>query len=66
MKYASKTDYRNYFANIVDYVRMSYFLKQVRIDKGNFSRFMKGSEFDYLISWDKLDSLFEVVNKKIT
>lgn len=66
MKYASKSAYRAYFAEIVDYVKMAYFLRIVNIDKGNFSRFMKGADWDYLISQEKLDKLFTEIHEKIT
>jgi len=62
----SKTDYRSYFASVWDYVKMSYFLKQCHVNQPNFSRFMKGSEYDYLISWDKLENLYQEISKKIT
>jgi len=62
----SKTEYRSYFASVSDYVKMSYFLRKCNVNHSNFSRFMKGQEYDYLISWDKLDSLYLEVSKKFT
>jgi hypothetical protein len=64
--FESKAEYRSYFANVCIYLKMNYFLKQTRIDQGNFSRFMKGHEYEYLISWEKLQSLYEAIQMKIT
>lgn len=64
--FASKSDYRAYFAGVQIYVKMSYFLKLANINHSNFSRFMKGYPYDYLIPFDKLERLYQEVKLKIT
>lgn len=64
--FASKADYRNYFAGVSVYLKMVYFLKQVGINQANFSRFMKGKPYDYLINNEKLDDLYQAIRLKIT
>lgn len=61
----SKSDYRQYFANVKDWLKMNYFLKIANVDQPNFSRFMKGDQWDYLISKEKLERLYEVIQKKL-
>jgi hypothetical protein len=62
----SKAMYRAYFADVVLWLKMNYFLKRANVDQPNFSRFMKGEEYDYLISVEKLEALYKVVHEKIT
>lgn len=62
----SKSDYRIYFVEVKHYVKISYFLKIVKIDQANFSRFMKSEEYDYLFSVDRLELVHQEIAKKIT
>lgn len=62
----TKSDYRQYFNNIRVWVKMNYFLKQCNIDSSNFSRFLKGEPYDYLISIDRLECLSNLINQKLT
>lgn len=62
----SKAEYRAYFADVSVFLRMQYFLDKAGIHKSNFSRFMKDQMFDYLISLEKLDSLYQEIHAKIT
>jgi hypothetical protein len=62
----SKSMYRAYFADVVVWLKMNYFLKKANVDQPNFSRFMKSSAYDYLISVEKLEALKRVVQDKIT
>lgn len=62
----AKADYRQYFASVKMWLKMNYFLKQVNIDSSNFSRFLRSDEHDYLVSIDKLNKLYEEIQKKLT
>lgn len=64
--FASKSDYRAYFAGVSSYVKINYFLKKAGVNQPNFSRFMKGSPYDYLISLEKLEKVYQEVRMKIT
>lgn len=52
-----KYSYREYFANVSCFLKMNKFLKMVNIPSGTFSYFMKGPEYDMLISIEKLECL---------
>lgn len=52
-----KCSYREYFANVSQYLKMNKFLKMAKIPCGTFSYFMKGPEYDMLISVEKLEFL---------
>lgn len=64
--FASKSDYRIYFASVSKYVKMSYFLKKVGISSSAFSRFQKGKPYDHMISLNKLDDLYQEIKLKLT
>lgn len=59
----SKNDYRIFFANVKKYFKLTVFCKENNISLSNFSNFMKGSEYDFLISTSKLNALYESVIK---
>ena len=62
----SKSSYRSYFADVSVWLKMNYFLKRANVSQPNFSRVMKGSAYDYLVSLDKLKALYDVIHSKIT
>ena len=64
--FRSKSGYRTYFADVSVFLRMQYFLDRAGIHKSNFSRFMKDQTFDYLISIEKLDLLYQEIHAKVT
>lgn len=61
-----KSDYRQYFNDVKVWVKMNYFLQQCSIDSSNFSRFLKGEPYDYLISLDRLSHLYDLIQRKLT
>ena len=62
----SKSWYRTYFADVSVYLKMNYFLKRANVNQPNFSRFMKSSAYDYLISLTKLNALYDEIHQKLT
>ena len=61
-----KCSYREYFANVSQFLKMNKFLKMARIPNGTFSYFMKGSEYDMLISIEKLETLKNIIEIKLS
>lgn len=59
----SKSSYREYFANVQKYVKMTHFLKIASVQPSNYSWFMKGSAYDHLLSLDKLAALESAVKE---
>lgn len=66
MKYSSKNYYREYFASVKDMIKFKYFLNQCNISRSNFSHFMKGQEYDMLLSVEKLDLLTRTIDSEIS
>lgn len=56
-----KEYYRSYFANVSRYVKMMSILKDMGMAPTNFYRFMKGSEWDYIMSVEMLDRIHDRV-----
>ena len=54
----TKNDYRLFFAECKPVLRLAYFLKRNGLAPSTFSIFMKGKEFDYMISLDRLQALY--------
>lgn len=54
----TKSEYRSFFAQCKPFLRIAYFLKRNGLAASTFSLFMKGSEFDYMISLDRLHMLY--------
>ncbi len=57
----TKKDYRAFFAQCKVMLKMNYFCKLVGIHPVNFSRFMKDSEYDWCISIEKLNELYDCI-----
>lgn len=51
--YASKRAYRDYFADVSHYVKMVQVLKDCKIPRSNFYKFMKGEYYDHYLSMEK-------------
>jgi hypothetical protein len=64
--FASKSDYRSYFANVSVWIKMNYFLKLAGVNQSSFSRFMKDQKFEYMVSLQKLERLYQEISSKIT
>lgn len=61
----SKSSYREYFASVRLYVIMKPFLQKAKITNYNFSYFMKGPEYDHLISISKLSTLKSILQETL-
>lgn len=57
----SKNEFRTFFAQCKPFLKFKYFLHLADIDPANFSRFMKGNEWDYEMSLDSLNKLYTVI-----
>lgn len=56
---ALKETYRFAYRDIMSFIKMNYFLKRNKISQSAFSKFLKGSEYNFLISTDKLGAMWE-------
>ena len=61
--YMNKADYRQYFGAIKPYVKFSNFLKMANVNSANFCYFMKGSDYDFMLSETKLDALKAIIEQ---
>ena len=57
----SKKEYRSFFANVSNRLKMRYYLDIAGIPATTFSRFMKSEQFDFMISVDRLNNLYDVI-----
>lgn len=57
----TKNDYRTFFAQCKPFIRFRFFLDLAKISPVNFSRFMRGDEWDYEVSLDKLNVLYHCI-----
>ena len=55
----TKDSYREYFAECKPYVKFSKFLSDCDITSGQFSLFMRGSEYNWTMSIDRLQVLYD-------
>lgn len=66
---ANKDQYRSYFAEVSNYIKMSKILDEIGQDRSNFYRFQKSVEFDFLLSFEKLEGIYshvQLVLKNLT
>lgn len=61
----TKGDYRRFFTQIKDFVKFNYFLKKLDINQSCFSKFMKNEYFDYQMSLEKLQLLYNEICESI-
>lgn len=59
----NKADYRQWFGEVKPYVKFSKFLKMANVNSANFSYFMKGSDYDFMLSESKLDTLKAIIEQ---
>jgi len=61
----NKQEYREYFAYAKKYIKLSVILKELNIisEQGNLSRFIKSNHYDYLISIDNLENIYNQINE---
>lgn len=57
----SKNEYRSFFASCKQYLKLSQFCTAAGIDKSRFYVFMRGEEHNYLISLDKLRTMYDLI-----
>ena len=57
----TKNEFRSFFAQCKPFLKIKYFLNLADISPVNFSRFMKGSEWDYEMSLESLNKLYYIV-----
>lgn len=51
--------YRASLNEIKRYVKLGVFADEVGVSRSNLSTFLKGSEYDFLVSFEKLDMLYK-------
>ena len=59
----SKDDYYSFFAECKPYIKFNTFLKECGISSSAFSKFLKGKQFYYEISEDKLKRLYDDITE---
>ena len=59
----TKVDYRQWFNEIKPFVKFSNFLKMADVNSANFSYFMKGSDYDFMLSESKLAHLKDIIEQ---
>lgn len=59
----SKNDYRSFFAECKQYLKLSQFCTAAGIDKSRFYVFMRGEQHNYLISLDKLRTMYNLIQQ---
>lgn len=57
----TKDSYREFFANVKPILKLNYFCKLSGVSQVSLSRFMKGSEWNYEISEDRLHLLYSCI-----
>lgn len=62
-----KYEYRSYFANVKKYVKLTPLCHECNVSQSALSRFMMGEAYDYVISLESLQRLYDhlqqVINK---
>lgn len=58
----NKSSYRASLNDIKQYVKLGVFADEVGISRSNLSVFLKGSEYDFMISIEKLDMLYRRIS----
>ena len=61
----SKNEYRSFFAECMPFLKLKYFCNQVGLSNATLSMFMRGNQFDYMISLDKLNDLYSAITCKL-
>lgn len=56
---ALKETYRSAYKDIMPFIKMNYFIKRNKISQSAFSKFLKGPEYNFLISVDKLGAMWQ-------
>lgn len=57
----TKNSYREFFANVKPFLKLNYFCKLSGVSQVSLSRFMKGSEWNYEISEERLHVLYSAI-----
>ncbi len=61
----NKAEYREYFAECKKMLKLNYFLKLCNISNSNFSYFLKSSNYDFMISIEKLEQLEKCIDDEL-
>ena len=62
----NKSEYRRYFASCMNYVKITKIAKEAGIHVSNMSKFLKGSEYDFLMSEEKCRILYNAINDTLS
>lgn len=65
MKSVAKSEFRTYFADVSVYVKMSAILKELKIHKSTFSKFMQSSAYDHYLSESKLQMIKYALQERL-
>ena len=61
-----KYSYREYFASVSGMLKMKYFCEKAGVSPVAFSRFMKGPDFDWCLSVEKLQKLQDTIISELS
>lgn len=59
----SKNDYYSFFAQCKRYIKFKPFLDECNISSSAFSKFLKGEQFYYEVSENKLKKLYDSITE---
>ncbi len=63
--YKSKNEYRSSFNVIKPYVKLGVFADRVGLNRSSLSKFLKNDYFNYCVSVDTLDKLYNLIKNTL-
>lgn len=60
----TKDQYRSLLNDIKSYIKLSYFADEIGLSRTTLSLFLKDSAYNYMISVNRLDELYNCIIKK--
>lgn len=61
----TKAEYRRYFADVKTYVKITIIAAECGISLSSLSKFMKSNNYDFLLSLDKCNVLFNAIQDRL-
>lgn len=61
----SKSSYREYFAECKSLIKFSRICELAGVHRVSFSRFMKGKEFDWCLSVESLQKIYDTLQDEL-
>lgn len=61
----TKNSYREYFADVQRYVKITKIIDDIGENRSNYSKFMKGPDFDFFLSIEKCQVIENAVKSAL-